>query len=240
MLSNLSLRPVLILLPPSEGKTPPRRGKPLDLAALSAPSLTVPRERVLDALVTLCAGDPEAAATVLEVPKSQLDLVALYAVLQPYEAHRYHRDVLGTWPSQAAGYGPDVRARLERGSSITARDYDAALADRRALTAQMVDAFDDVDVVVSPVCAAPPSPAADPDHTVLAGRRVALRDVVLPFTVPQDVAGLPACAVPVGVDDHGLPVAVQLTAAPGRDDVVLAAAGAVHAASPLRGTWPPL
>jgi cytoplasmic iron level regulating protein YaaA (DUF328/UPF0246 family) len=82
MLSNLSLRPVLILLPPSEGKTPPRRGKPLDLAALSAPSLTVPRERVLDALVTLCASDPEAAATVLEVPKSQLDLVALNAELR--------------------------------------------------------------------------------------------------------------------------------------------------------------
>jgi uncharacterized protein len=74
--------PVLILLPPSEGKTAPRRGKPLDLAALSAPSLTPARERVLDALVTLCAGDPATAATVLEVPKSQLELVELNASLR--------------------------------------------------------------------------------------------------------------------------------------------------------------
>ena len=74
--------PVLILLPPSEGKTVPRRGKPLDLAALSAPSLTPARERVLDALVSLCAGDPATAAAVLEVPKSQLELVTLNASLR--------------------------------------------------------------------------------------------------------------------------------------------------------------
>jgi cytoplasmic iron level regulating protein YaaA (DUF328/UPF0246 family) len=76
------LRPVLILLPPSEGKTAPRRGKPLDLASLSSPSLTPARERVLDALVTLCAGDPATAAAVLEVPKSQLELVELNASLR--------------------------------------------------------------------------------------------------------------------------------------------------------------
>jgi cytoplasmic iron level regulating protein YaaA (DUF328/UPF0246 family) len=74
--------PVLILLPPSEGKTAPRRGKPLELSGLSAPSLTPARERVLDALVTLCAGDPATAAAVLEVPKSQLELVELNATLR--------------------------------------------------------------------------------------------------------------------------------------------------------------
>jgi len=79
MLSTLVLRPVLILLPPSEGKAAPRRGKPLDLAALSAPGLTPSRERVLDALVTLCSGDPATAAAALEVPKTQLDLVDLNA-----------------------------------------------------------------------------------------------------------------------------------------------------------------
>jgi hypothetical protein len=73
---------VLILLPPSEGKTAPKRGKPLDLAALSAPGLTSPRERVLDALVTLCGDDPAAAAAVLEVPRTQLELVSLNASLR--------------------------------------------------------------------------------------------------------------------------------------------------------------
>src|SRR4051812_8287861 len=80
--SNLSLRPVLILLPPSEGKTAPRRGKPLDLGGLSSPSLIAPRERVLDALVDLCSGDPATAAAVLEVPRTRLDLVELNASLR--------------------------------------------------------------------------------------------------------------------------------------------------------------
>ena len=73
---------VLILLPPSEGKAAPRRGNPLTLDSLTAPSLTPARERVLDALVSLCADDPVRAAAVLAVPKTQLDLVELNASLR--------------------------------------------------------------------------------------------------------------------------------------------------------------
>ena len=74
--------PVLILLPPSEGKTAPRRGKALDPATLSSPGLTATRERVLDALVSLCSGDPARAAAVLDLPRTQLELVELNGVLR--------------------------------------------------------------------------------------------------------------------------------------------------------------
>ncbi|NKY08260.1 peroxide stress protein YaaA, partial [Cellulomonas hominis] len=46
---------MLILLPPSEGKTAPVRGAALDLSALSAAGLTGTREAVLDALVAASA-----------------------------------------------------------------------------------------------------------------------------------------------------------------------------------------
>ncbi len=62
---------MLVLLPPSEGKTPPRRGRPLDLADLSAPELTGPRTTVLDALTRLCAQDLGRAAEVLGLGVTQ-------------------------------------------------------------------------------------------------------------------------------------------------------------------------
>ena len=82
---------MLILLPPSEGKTAPRRGKPLDLASLAFPGLTPARERVLDALVTLCEGDPAEAARVLGIGHTQLDLVDLDAGLRAAPTARADR-----------------------------------------------------------------------------------------------------------------------------------------------------
>ena len=73
---------MLILLPPSEGKTAPARGKPLALAGLGFAELTPARESVLDALVTLCSGDPGEAAATLGVGSTQLDLVARNAELR--------------------------------------------------------------------------------------------------------------------------------------------------------------
>lgn len=46
-------RRVLILLPPSEGKTAPARGKPLALPSLVHPELTAVRERILDELAAV-------------------------------------------------------------------------------------------------------------------------------------------------------------------------------------------
>jgi cytoplasmic iron level regulating protein YaaA (DUF328/UPF0246 family) len=48
---------VLILLPPSEGKTAPRRGRTLQLDTLSFPDLEKYRSEVLDSLVSLCTTD---------------------------------------------------------------------------------------------------------------------------------------------------------------------------------------
>jgi cytoplasmic iron level regulating protein YaaA (DUF328/UPF0246 family) len=73
---------VLVLLPPSEGKSAPRRGRPLDLPGLGFPILNDPRERLLDALVELCEGDPEVAAKTLGLGATQTDLVATNRALR--------------------------------------------------------------------------------------------------------------------------------------------------------------
>lgn len=67
---------MLILLPPSEGKTPPRRGRPLDLSSLGFGSLEPHRAEVLAALVDLCTTDePLVAAQVLGLGRTQTDQV---------------------------------------------------------------------------------------------------------------------------------------------------------------------
>jgi cytoplasmic iron level regulating protein YaaA (DUF328/UPF0246 family) len=86
---------VLIVLPPSEGKTPARRGKPLDLDALSFPELTAARRAVLDALVGLCRGDAEHARTALGLPPGLADLVARNAGLPDAPTARADRVYTG-------------------------------------------------------------------------------------------------------------------------------------------------
>ncbi len=66
---------MLILLPPSEAKSTPRRGKPLALDQLSFPALTEAREQVSSALLDLCSGDPGLAARTLGLGPTQADEV---------------------------------------------------------------------------------------------------------------------------------------------------------------------
>ncbi|HYQ33051.1 MAG TPA: peroxide stress protein YaaA, partial [Lapillicoccus sp.] len=65
---------MLVLLPPSEGKTVPRRGRSLDLSTLSFPGLTTARQAVLRSLVV--ASKTPDALEVLGVPPTLGDEVA--------------------------------------------------------------------------------------------------------------------------------------------------------------------
>jgi uncharacterized protein len=72
---------VLILLPPSEGKTAPRRGARLRPETWP-PGLAEPRAQVIDALERLCLGDLEEAGTTLGVGPTQVDEVRRNARLR--------------------------------------------------------------------------------------------------------------------------------------------------------------
>ena len=62
---------MLVLLPPSEGKTVPLDGPALDLSALSLPALNPARRKVLSALVRLCRSTPANALEVLGLSAGQ-------------------------------------------------------------------------------------------------------------------------------------------------------------------------
>lgn len=110
---------MLILLPPSEGKTAPRRGKPLDPAALSFPSLGPARAQVMDALVALCEGDPALAARTLHLGPTQLDLVALNARLRTSPTARADRVYAGVLYDALDVETLSTAARRRAGSRLT-------------------------------------------------------------------------------------------------------------------------
>jgi aspartyl-tRNA(Asn)/glutamyl-tRNA(Gln) amidotransferase subunit A len=49
------------------------------------------------------------------------------------------------------------------------------------------------------------------------GTRQPFRDVIMGYTVPQNLAGVPAVTIRAGTDELGLPCGIQLTAARGQE-----------------------
>ncbi|GAB4100261.1 peroxide stress protein YaaA [Sinomonas halotolerans] len=104
---------MLILLPPSEGKTPAPAGPPVDLASLSFPCLEVARKEVMEALAEV-SGRPDALAA-LGVGASLAHDVERNRRLHAEPAAPAHQVYSGVL-YEALGYGsltPAQRARAE-------------------------------------------------------------------------------------------------------------------------------
>ncbi|MFA7324120.1 MAG: peroxide stress protein YaaA [Candidatus Nanopelagicales bacterium] len=70
---------MLILLPPSEGKSSPAPGA--DTARLSFSPLNDTRQRILEALIRMCSDDPSGAAKALGLGSTQIDEIKINAQL---------------------------------------------------------------------------------------------------------------------------------------------------------------
>lgn len=137
------------------------------------------------------------------------------------EAHHHHASKLGLYPGRRDEYGPDVAHRLDMASEVTLGDYLDAQLKALEYRRSFQRLFESVDVLLTPVAGGGPSAADNPDRGFVNGKELPFRDLVMDYTVPQDLAGLPACVVPISLDDDGIPVAIQMTAAHGRDSLAL-------------------
>ncbi|HVW17441.1 MAG TPA: amidase family protein, partial [Solirubrobacteraceae bacterium] len=184
--------------------------------------------RVLDELAA-ALGALGARVVEVDLPDAANALRA-FATIQRVEALAVHVG-RGLYPAHAAEYGDDVRARLESARAVTEGDHAAALAERRRIVEAWAGLLASVDLLVMPVSAIAPPPVGA-DRVVHLGQERDVRDLVMPYTVAQNLVGAPSCVVRAGFDDDGLPVGVQLTAAPGEDAVVLACAAELADATP--------
>lgn len=165
----------------------------------------------------------------LRLPEAELVYPA-FGIIQRAEALDTHRRA-GIYPRRRDEYGSDVLGRLDAASEVTLEEYLAATADRRRVRAAFGRLFAACDVLLTPVSAGSPVPIGD--ETVVHGaEEITFRDLVMGYTTPQDLCGLPACAVRAGFDALGIPVGVQFTAAPWREALCLRAAQGLFDATP--------
>jgi aspartyl-tRNA(Asn)/glutamyl-tRNA(Gln) amidotransferase subunit A len=148
---------------------------------------------------------------------SSADLDAANAaglVVSRCEAAAFHR-ALGTDRSR---YWAEVADQLDAAGEVAAVDYIDAQRLRAELAEALLTVFGDHDVLAMPT-ALSVAPRVDDfaRHLLLLSRNA----------IPWSLAGFPALSVPCGRVD-GLPVGLQLVAAPGREDLLVAAGAAVE------------
>jgi amidase len=123
------------------------------------------------------------------------------------------------------------------GRAVTAPQYLEAVDWLHAYSRRMAAWWEDFDVLLCPVIAAPP-----PRIGWLTDENEGLQRVValLQYTAQFNVTGQPAISLPLHTTSDGLPVGVQLVGRYGREDVLLSLAGAIEEAAPWRDRHPPV
>ena len=224
--------------PPSQSVMPSVAGVRVGLVAdLHPRALREDHQARFDA-ATEAMSDAGARLIDLSFPGAE-EIRPTFATIQMAEAHHVHSSVMGIFPRRASEYGADVRGRLEMSADITLADYLSALEAKRALRHRFARLFDEVDVVMTPITAGGPSTTSEPDVSFDGTGEAPFRDIVMDYTVAQDLFGLPVCAVPNGLDGDGLPLGFQLTGPTLSENAVMDAAGGIAAVLPSPG-FPPI
>jgi aspartyl-tRNA(Asn)/glutamyl-tRNA(Gln) amidotransferase subunit A len=135
--------------------------------------------------------------------------------------------------TRAAGFGAEVRRRVLIGTyALSAGYYDAYYlkAQRvRALVARdFADAFKEVDCLLAPTSPSAAFAIGEKSDDPIA---MYLNDV---FTVPANLAGLPAVSLPAGLSADGLPLGLQVIGRAFDEATVLRVAAVLECAAEFR------
>ena len=152
-----------------------------------------------------------------------LDALAAYYIIAPaeassnlarYDGMRYGLRVDGTdlidtyKKTRAAGFGTEVQRRMIIGTAVlSSESYEVyfmqAARVRRMIADSFNAAFEQCDLILCPASAGTALPL-DSDLSPLEYYALDL------FTVAMNLAGIPACSVPAGLAQNGLPLGIQV------------------------------
>ncbi len=209
----------------------------------------VPKEYFIDGMQPEVERAVRAAVAHLEQLGAQIveislphtdDSLPVYYIIAPAEASanlaRYDGIRFGArvdqgdmWATYKAtrgqGFGAEVKRRIMLGTyALSAGYYDAyygkAQQVRTLIRRDFDQAFERVDVIAAPTA---PSTAFKLGENANDPLKMYLEDV---FTLPASLAGLAGISLPCGFDDAGLPIGLQMIAAPFNEALLLRAAHA--------------
>jgi amidase len=127
-----------------------------------------------------------------------------------------------------------TRAVVRAGRLVPARALRAAQRAQVREQRRLATALAGVDALLMPVSARI-APRADAWDGLGAIRAFGRQSRLIPFAPPWNLVGWPALALPAGHDPNGVPIGVQLVAAPGREPALVALAAQLESAQP----WAP-
>ncbi len=139
--------------------------------------------------------------------------------------------------SRSLGFGKEVKRRIMLGTyALSAGYYDAyylkASKVRTLIKEDFERAFKEVDLILAPTTPTPPFKIGEKTKDPL---QMYLSDI---FTIPVNLAGLPAISIPVGLTAERLPVGAQIIGPAFRDELVLTLAYQIEKTLCLKLTPP--
>jgi len=155
---------------------------------------------------------------------------------------------LGHWSSRTGRpiWPGDVESHTwmlaEMGRSVTKAQLRTSLRYLAGYSRRVIEWWESgYDLLLTPTLAEPPpllgELASTRDEPFKAAWRAA---AIVPFTPPFNTTGQPAIALPLHWSEAGLPIGVQLVAAPGREDVLFKIAYQLEEARPWADRRPPV
>jgi aspartyl-tRNA(Asn)/glutamyl-tRNA(Gln) amidotransferase subunit A len=190
------------------------------------------RENVLEG----CRVFSSLGARTQEVELSGIrDAGRIFADIVVAEAVSFHLNWIQKRPQD---YGPDLRERLEKARGQLTEVYLQAQKKRQTLTRDLTEILKKVDVLAIPTLPIAP-PLLTEDKIKIGRFQEIVRPLLLRFTPPGNLSGLPAISIPCGFSSHGLPTGLQILGRAFDEATLLRVAYAYEQATPWKGIFPP-
>jgi len=161
----------------------------------------------------------------ISIPHIEKSLAVYYIIVPAevssnmarYDGIRYGLSIKGKdsiegyFKTRMEGFGPEVRRRILLGTYVLSSGYydayyNKAQIVKSIITREIKKIFEDIDLIATPTSPTPAFKIGEKANDPLA---MYLADI---FTVPVNITGVPAIAIPSGKTKEGLPLSIQFIA----------------------------